>query len=72
MTMARILKCVVLGLVMIALLVTITGCGKEKFTCGGCYRDKNEKPNKVNFLGESVKLCDDCYDEWKELGNLFN
>lgn len=51
-------KLVVIGM-MVVMVLTAAGCGKQE--CTGCGEVK--KCNEQNIAGETVYICDDCLKE---------
>ena len=52
---------------LVALTLTLTSCGK--FTCDLCGDEKSGKKHEEEVLGESVVICDDCYEDLDDLGD---
>ena len=52
-------------LIVVAIALTMTACGK--FTCDFCGEEKNGKNYKSEMLGEEVVICQDCYNELREI-----
>ena len=61
------LICILLLVVVLASL--FTACGK--FDCDLCGEEKTGKKHKEELYGESVVICDDCYDALETLANAF-
>ena len=66
---------------LVSLTFVLTSCGK--FTCDLCDEEKRGKKHEEEVFGESVVICDDCYEDledlgdalddgWDDLKNLFN
>lgn len=53
-------------LCVIATMFALTACGK--FTCDGCGQEKSGSGKKITIMGETGKVCDDCYDLLKQMG----
>lgn len=54
---------------MVALIVlALTACGKETFSCGWCGNTVTQSPHKMEIAGDSMKICDSCYADLKEAG----
>ena len=52
-------------LVTLALLLSLTACGK--FTCDVCGKEKTGKQHKDELFGAEVIICDDC---WTMMNNF--
>jgi hypothetical protein len=50
------------------LLLALTACGKETFSCGWCGRTVTETPHNMSIAGENMKICSDCYNDLKTAG----
>lgn len=59
-------KCLYVFTMLIGMMVVMSGCGSEQYTCGYCMRTVKQKPHYGKVLGQEIKLCDDCYDMLKE------
>lgn len=44
----------------------ISGCAKE-FTCDFCDETKKSQAHSIEIYGEKLTVCDDCYQELKDL-----
>ncbi len=62
------MKYVKTAVIISLLLLALTACGKETFSCGWCGDTVTETPNTLEIGGESTKICDRCYDELKAAG----
>lgn len=51
---------------LMALMLTLTACGK--FTCDICGQEKGGKKHENDMLGEKIVMCDDCFKELAALG----
>jgi ABC-type glycerol-3-phosphate transport system substrate-binding protein len=61
--MKKFVKMVALLTVM---LLALSACGQETFTCEWCGKTVTGTSHKMSVLGESLKLCDDCYADLKD------
>ena len=62
----------IIGLLLLVLTFAtmLTACGE--FECESCGKEKSGKKHTVEILGEKAEICDDCYEEIKELKDAFN
>lgn len=58
-------KCLLIVLCFSTIMM-LTGCGKT-FICDACEEEKRGKQHKSEVLGETIVLCDDCYNELKSI-----
>ncbi|MDE7298094.1 MAG: hypothetical protein K2N94_04605 [Lachnospiraceae bacterium] len=50
-------------------LLSLAGCGK--FKCDMCGEEKSGKKHEQTVLGETLTICDDCYETVKGVVDLF-
>lgn len=48
--------------------IMLCACGKP-FECYFCGEEKTGRSHEVNFLGEDVYLCDECYSGMQDLAS---
>lgn len=61
------MKKIVLVILVIVMLLTICSCGKM-VECDFCGNEVKEKTAYTNDVwGETMYMCQECYDELKEL-----
>ncbi len=53
-----------------ATVISLTACGKP-FTCDLCNEEKTGKKYKETVYGEEIVYCQDCYDDLKQLLDMF-
>ncbi len=58
---------ITLAAALLMLLFCLAGCAK--FTCNICNEEKSGTQHKEELLGEEIVICDDCYEEFEELGD---
>lgn len=56
---------ILLALLMLFTML-ISGCAKE-FTCDLCDKTQKSQAHSVEIYGEKLTVCDDCYQELKDL-----
>ncbi len=59
-------------LVLVISILTIgvfVGCTQEKedFVCDFCKKQVTSVPHVVDYKGDEIKICDDCYEGLKKL-----
>lgn len=61
----------IIAIVLFALMICacFASCAKE-FTCDMCGQTVKSKEHKEEIMGETISMCDSCYDGWKALGSL--
>ena len=62
----QVKKIIAILLCVIIMLSLFVGCSEE-FVCDWCGKTKTESPHSMNFAGEKIKVCDDCYQELKDM-----
>lgn len=69
-------RIVSLALVILMIACTLVGCKK---VCESCEQSYSGRGNKIEFDGEKMVVCDECYEEIKPwldlatgLGDLFS
>ncbi|MCR4643502.1 MAG: hypothetical protein K5697_15925 [Lachnospiraceae bacterium] len=62
-------KIAVLFVSLIATL-SLTACGS--FKCQICEQEKSGTKHEVSMLGQTLTVCDDCYESMQILNGLFN
>ncbi len=60
------MKKICLTFTIFAIILTLIAC-VGKFKCDNCNQEKTGKKHKVEFIEEKLTICDDCYEQWKEL-----
>ncbi len=60
------IRITVILLLVLMLLTLCCACGKP-FICDWCGYEKTGKKHKMEFYGEEMVFCNDCYKEFKEL-----
>ena len=51
----------------IAFLLCLGACGSKSFKCDICNEEKTGKSYKSEQMGEKITVCEDCYEQLKEL-----
>ena len=55
---------------LILSVVALSSCAN--FECDICGEEKTGKTHKEELFGETITYCDDCYEDLRELANMFN
>lgn len=62
------MKKIIIGIfTLVSLMFVLTSCGK--FTCDLCNEEKSGKKHEEELFGESIVICDDCYEDLDDLGD---
>ena len=57
-------------LLIVLVVLTLFGCATE-FECGWCGNNVKSRKYKYTILSNEMDICKDCYDNFKELRDLF-
>ena len=62
----------VVAVLFVSLIATLslTACGT--FKCQICEQEKSGSKHEVSMLGQTLTVCDDCYEGMQILNGLFN
>lgn len=52
-------------IVALLLAALLCACGKETYMCAICQETVTQVPNEVTKYGQTIKVCDDCYQYLK-------
>ena len=52
---------------LLCMVFVLSACGGKKFTCGLCGEEKKGTQHAGEAYGTEIVLCDDCYNNIKEM-----
>lgn len=63
-------KSLITILLVVLTLTVVVGCGEvpEDFTCDFCKNKVHSVKYEVNYKGQDIEVCEDCYKGFKDLG----